>query len=132
MVFYCILINKFCKNFGGIDLNPVVLQISMGSQLKIMKVSNLMFGRFQRALNKNIMAQTTAVWQILKCSQLKSNLMEGLSIDDEARNSLRVVGHDVGRSLFLPENVLKVKRGLVSGKRHEWALCGKWLFREIR
>jgi hypothetical protein len=58
--------------------------------------------------------------------------MEGLAVDDEARNSLRVVGHDVGRSLFLAENVFKDKRGSVSGKRHEWPMSGKWLFREIR
>jgi hypothetical protein len=58
--------------------------------------------------------------------------MKGLAVNDEARNSLRVVGHDVGRSLFLAENVLKVKRGLYFGKRHEWPLSGKWLFREIR
>jgi hypothetical protein len=55
-----------------------------------------------------------------------SNLMEGLAVDDEARNSLRIVGHDVGRSLFLAESVFKVKRESVSGKRHEWSFSGKW------
>jgi hypothetical protein len=61
-----------------------------------------------------------------------SNLMEGLAVDDEARNSLRVVGHDVGRSLFLAESVFKLERGLYFGKRHECQFSGKWFFREIR